>query len=194
MIGIMIQNCLQPTGTRVYKDTVAIFLLLFALLAGLIGDAFINPVKAVVFTIDNSAPSEISIQVGGGGRSINRVRFKVSSTEIGNGTPIDSHQGINIYLVIRATAANPLTGFLTVDSSTPLNNGSGATILASEISWTASKGHIPSGSYLDTSNQLLASFTSSVRVEDRHTFSYANRNIYDAGTYNGQVTYTWSAP
>ena len=173
----MIQNCLQPTGTRVYKDTVAIFLLLFALLAGLIGDAFINPVEAVVFTIGNSAPPEISIRVGGGGRSISRVHFKVSSTEVGNGTPVAGHQGIKIYLVIRATAANPITGFLTVDSSTPLDNGSGATIPASEISWTASDGDIPSGSYLDTSNQLLVSFTSSVRVEDQHTFSYANRNI-----------------
>ena len=71
---------------------------------------------------------------------------------------------------------------------------SGATIPTSEISWTARDGDIPSGSYLGISNQSLASFTSSVRVVDRLTFSYANQNIYDAGTYNGQVTYTWSAP
>jgi hypothetical protein len=169
-------------------------MLLFALLAGGVVDALINPVEAMVFNIRNGAPPEISIRVGSGGSNVNRVDFLVPSADIGTGTPVDGNRNINIRLVIRATAANPLTGFLTVDSSTPLDNSSGATIGMSEISWTARNGDIPSGNYAETSNQQLASFTSSVRVSDRHTFSYANRTIYDAGTYNGQVTYTWSAP
>lgn len=148
----------------------------------------------MVFNIRNEAPAEISIHVGSGGSNIKVVNFVVSSADIGNGTPVDGDKRINIRLVIRSSAANPLTGYLTVDSSTPLDNGSGATIPASEISWTARYGDIPSGSFADTGNQPLASFTSSVRVADWHTFSYANRNIYEAGTYNGQVTYTWSAP
>jgi len=169
-------------------------MLMFALLAAGVVDALGNPVEAMVFNIKNGAPPEISIRVGSGGKNISRVDFVVPGADIGTGTPIDGNRKINIRLVIRATAANPLTGFLTVDSSIPLDNGSGATIAASEISWTARGGDIPSGSYAGSSNQFLASFTSSVRVMDQHSFSYANRNIYDAGTYNGQVTYTWSAP
>ena len=176
------------------KDFIAMVVLLFTLLAGGVLDTLGNPVEARVFNIRNGAPPEISIRVGSGGRNISRVDFLVPSADIGSGIPVDSNRKINIRLVIRAPAANPLTGFLTVDSSTPLDNGSGATIPASEISWTARSGDIPSGSFAGTSNQPLASFTSSARVTDRHTFSYANRNIYDAGTYNGQVTYTWSAP
>jgi len=189
MIGKMKHTCLVTT-----KDTVVATMLLLALAVCVIGDAASNTTEAMVFVIKDDAPPEISIQVGSGGRNISRVNFLVPSAEIGNGTPIDSHKKINIRLLIRAPASNPLTGFLTVDSSTPLDNSSGSTIPASEISWTARHGDIPSGSFAGTSNQPLASFTSSIRMFDRHTFSYANRNIYDAGTYNGQVTYTWSAP
>lgn len=185
---------LLSTGTRVYKGSVTLVLLLIPLLACIIGDTLNNAVGAMVFNIRNEAPAEISIHVGSGGSNIKVVNFVVSSADIGNGTPVDGDKRINIRLVIRSSAANPLTGYLTVDSSTPLDNGSGATIPASEISWTARYGDIPSGSFADTGNQPLASFTSSVRVADWHTFSYANRNIYEAGTYNGQVTYTWSAP
>ncbi|RLA00856.1 MAG: hypothetical protein DRQ45_06790 [Gammaproteobacteria bacterium] len=189
MIVIMMQTRLLPN-----KDTAAMVLLLFALLAGGIFDAVNNTVEAVVFNISNRAVPLLSIRVGSGGSTINRVNFDVSSAAIGNGTPIAGSRRITFRLVIRAPASSPLTAFLTVDSSTPLDNGSGATIPVSEISWTSRDGDIPSGNYAGTSNQLLASFTSSVRVVERQTFSYENRNIYDAGTYNGQVTYTWSAP
>jgi len=190
----MMQTRLLLTGTRPCKDKTVIAMLVVVLLAGGIADAAGNMAEAVVFNISNRAVPLISIRVGSGGSVINRVNFNVSSAAIGNGTPVAGSRRILFRLVIRAPAGNPLTGFLTVDSSTPLVNGSGATIPASEISWTARDGDIPSGSYAGTSNQLLASFTSSVRVVDRHTFSYANGNIYEAGTYNGQVTYTWSAP
>jgi hypothetical protein len=189
MIVIMMQTHLLSI-----KDTAAMVMLLFALLAGVIGDAANNPAEAVVFNIANRAVPRLSIRVGSSGSTINRVNFDVSSAAIGNGTPVAGSSRINFRLVIRAPASNPLTAFLTVDSSTPLGNGSGATIPVSDIRWTARDGDIPSGSYAGTINQLLASFTSSVRVTDRHTFSYLNQNIYDAGTYNGQVTYTWFAP
>ena len=169
-------------------------LLIFALLAGWITDAINNPAAATVFNIGNGSPAEIFIQVGSR-NSISRVRFRVDADDVGSGNPVNGNRSIDIQLFIRAPAANPLTGFLTVDSSTPLSKGRGdriATIPISEISWTGSS--IPSGSFAGTSSQQLASFTSSVEVSDRHTFSYKNRNIYDAGNYKGQVTYTWFAP
>jgi len=171
----------------------AMLLLISAMLAGWITDAINNPAAATVFNIGNGSPAEISIRVGSSS-SISRVRFSVADDDVGSGNPVDGSRRITIRLFIRAPAANPLTGFLTVDSSTPLSNGSGTTIPVSEISWTSSSGEIPSDTFAGTSSQQLASFTRSVRVTDRHTFSYKNRNIYDAGTYNGQVTYTWFAP
>lgn len=147
-----------------------------------------------MFTLKDAAPPEILIQVGGGGKSIHTVTFDVPLANAGDGTPIAGSRRIWIRLEIRSTAATPLTGFLTVDSSTPLDNGAGGTIPVSDISWTSEDGEIPSGSYTGTSNQLLASFSGSLRIRDRLSFSFANDALYDAGTYTGQVTYTWSAP
>jgi len=173
-----------------FKSCVA---LLTVLAAAALHDGYINTAGAVVFNINDRTTPLISIRVGNR-NSISRVDFTVTGTDVGNGTPVDGNRGINFTLVIRATAANPLTGFLTVDSATPLDNGSGGIMPATEINWVARDGDIPSGSYAGTTNQTLASFVSSVRVRDRHTFQYRNTNIFDAGTYNGQVTYTWAAP
>jgi len=189
MMAGMMYTYRAPTN-----NSVTAALLLVALLAGCLADACYNPAKAVVFNIGNQATPEISIKVGGGGGTITRVNFTVPGAQVGDDTDVAGNRQINFRLIIRAPASNPLTGFLTVDSSTELSNGNGATIPVSEISWTARDGDIPSGNFTDAVDQPLVSFTSSVRVVDRHTFSYANRNIYDAGTYNGQVTYTWSAP
>jgi hypothetical protein len=186
---VMMQTPLQRC-----PGTVAIAVLMTSLVTGTLADAISNGPQAAVFNIGNQAVPEISIRVGNPGATINRVDFDVMNSEVGDGTPVAGSQRITIRLVIRAPASSPLTGFLTVDSSTPLANSGGATIPVSEISWTARDGDIPSGSFGGSTNQLLASFTSSTRVLDRHSFSYANRNIHDAGTYNGQVTYTWSAP
>ena len=167
--------------------------LLSLLASALLHDSYTNTAGAVVFNLRDVTIPTLSIRVGAR-NSISRVRFSVQGTGVGNGIPVDGNRQINFTLVLRATAATPLTGFLTVDSATPLNNGSGATMPTSEISWVARDGDIPSGSYAGTTNQPLASFVSSVRVRDLHTFQYKNANVYDAGTYNGQVTCTWAAP
>jgi hypothetical protein len=147
---------------------------------------------AAVFTLNGNAKESLSIRIGGG--NISTVTFVVPAASTGNGTPVSGSQQIDIRLVIRAPAARPLIGFLTVDSSVPLQNGAGGSILLTSISWTASDGSIPSGSFNGTTSQLLASFPSSARIDETHTFSFANDALYDPGTYNGQITYTWSAP
>lgn len=149
--------------------------------------------NAVVFTLNDRATPRITIRVGHPNK-INTVTFDVSGSNPGDGTPIQGSEWVLIRLEIRATAANPLTGILSVNSAIPLNNGAGTTIPTSKISWISGAGTIPSGTYAGISNQTLASFTSSVRAEDRHTFFYANDTVYDSGTYTGQVTYTWFVP
>jgi hypothetical protein len=152
---------------------------------------------AVTFTLKDNTKPRITIQVGKRGQSENQidtVSFTVPSVSPGDGTPIRGSDDIAISLELRTTASNPLTAFLTVDSATPLINGQGSTIPTSKISWIANDGDIPSGAFAGTSNQLLVSYSGYVSVTDQHTFYYANDAVYDAGTYNGQVTYTWFVP
>jgi hypothetical protein len=99
-----------------------------------------------------------------------------------------------MHLEIRSPASNPLVGYLTADSSQPLSNGAGDSIPLTDISWTSTRGSIPSGTFGGISNQLLGSFPSSTRISDKHIFYYANDALYDPGTYTGQIIYTWSAP
>ena len=169
----------------------AAFLLL--LTTGVLHDSLLNTAQAKVFTLKNVATPTLSIQVGDK-KKVTEVSFDVAAADIGSAIPVDGTKKIKFTLILRATAANPLTGFLTVDSATPLSNGGGGILPTSQISWIAKDGDIPSGTFAGTTNQPLTSFVSSRRVTDTHNFLYLNQNVYDAGTYTGQVTYTWAAP
>ena len=167
---------------------------LLPLLAGLAA-CHAGLAAAAVFILNNPGNnSKMSIRIGSTGGTINSVTFDVPAANTGDGTPVSGSEQIDIDLEIRAPAANPLTGFLTVDSSVSLSNGAGGSIPLTSISWTASDGDIPSGSFNGTASQLLASFPSSANITETHTFTFANDALYDPGTYNGQITYTWSAP
>lgn len=153
-------------------------------------------IDAITFNLKNKAPPKIRIYVGKGG-NVSEVAFSVTASQLGTGTVITGSPPVEITLEIQATAANPLTGFLTVNSlSHPLtiDSGSGNTIPFSEISWTASEGVIPSGVFNETLAQPVISFPSSQGIEDVHTFHYENTRAIEAGTYEGRVIYTWSAP
>jgi len=153
---------------------------------------------AVVFNLNNRATPRINIRVGAAGSNITEVAFTVPAGQIGDTNPITAAGRVRIQVVIRASAANPLTGFLTVDSlSNPLENtdpGSTSSIPFSEISWTAQDGDIPSGKFQDEIDQDIVSFQSSQRYRDFHTFSYANTLEIESGTYEGHVIYTWAVP
>jgi hypothetical protein len=152
--------------------------------------------EAIIFNLKNQANPRISIRVGGG--NISEVAFTVPAAQLGDGTAITGSQTIRIQVQIRASGANPLTAFLTVDSLTnPLeidDPGSSSTIPFSHISWTARDGDIPSGSFTEAIDQPIVDFVSSQRYRDVHTFTYANTLDLEAGTYTGQVIYTWAVP
>jgi len=151
--------------------------------------------EAITFNLNNRANPRISIRVGGGG---SEVAFTVPAAQLGNGTAIPGSRTIRIQVQLRASGANPLTAFLTVDSlSHPLeidDPGSSSTIPFSHISWTSRDGDIPSGSFTETVDQPIVDFVSSQRYRDFHTFSYENTLDLEAGTYSGQVIYTWAVP
>jgi len=149
----------------------------------------------ITMNLKNSAPPIISIRVGNPNR-VNEVTFNVLTNQLGNGTPIVGSKRIRIEVEIRATAANPLTGSLTVDSvSKPLTNTSSSSIIPfSEISWESQDDDIPSGVFEEKVDQHIVSFQSSQRYRDRHTFIYANTKPIESGTYTGSVIYTWAIP
>ena len=154
--------------------------------------------EAITFNLNNRANPRLSIRVGAGGSNISEVAFSVPASQLGDGTVITGSQTIRIQLDIRASAANPLTAYLTADSfSNPLQintAGSTSSIPFSHISWTAQDGDIPSGTFTGAIDQRLVDFPSSQRYRDFHTFYYANTLNLEAGTYTGRVIYTWAVP
>jgi hypothetical protein len=155
---------------------------------------------AIIFNLDvRKNKPKITILVGDPGEGkgrVNLVTFTVPASQLGNGTPVTGSSTVPIHVVIQATAANPLTGYLTVDSfSKPLTNDSSAsTIPFSEISWDNSENTIPAGSFDGSPNQPIISFQSSRGYSDSLIFSYANTMLIEHGTYKGSVRYTWAIP
>jgi len=143
------------------------------------------------------APAEVRIRVGSAG-GITTVRHNVPATNVGDGTPVAGTPN-NIRIEASARRANIFsalfTNFIvTVDSSTPLTNGTDI-ISFTNISWTAQDGDIPSGSFTGSPAQVILTPTSAIwRVRDRHRFYYNNTQIIPYGTYTGRVTYTVSVP
>ena len=155
-------------------------------------------VEAITFNLNNRANPRLSIRVGAGGNNISEVAFSVPASQLGDGSVITGSKTIRIQVELRASGANPLTAYLTVDSfSNPLQiNAAGSTssIPFSHISWTARDGDIPSGTFAGTIDQPIVDFPSSQRYRDIHTFTYDNTLGLEAGTYTGRVIYTWAVP
>lgn len=169
------------------------------LLAGLIvciaQFVWVPAAEAIVINLPNRATPRISIRVGAGGNRISTVEFTVPATDIGSDNPVTGIPSIRIRLVIRGPAASPVTGILSADSySNPLTSNRGNTIPFSDISWTSSNGDIPSGTFTESTSQILATFQSSRQIIDTHTFTYANTGAVAEGVYAGRVVYTWAAP
>ena len=104
--------------TRHHLKLIASVFFSSTLLCPLSGDA-------ITFDLKNKATPKIKISVGEGG-NVNEVAFSVPASQLGTGTVITGSPPVEITLEIQATAANPLTGFLTVNSlSHPLTIDSG---------------------------------------------------------------------
>jgi len=154
---------------------------------------YIPSTEASVVSIRSRNPPRLILRVGAGGNNISVVDFPVTAAQIGDGSPITGTPRIRMDMRIRATPPFSRVATLTVDSSTPLANGP-ATLPMSNISWAAQQGDIPGGVFNDTISQFIVSYPNSFRIRDWHTFSYANTQILEPGTYAGRVTYTLAMP
>jgi len=142
-------------------------------------------------------PAEVRIRVGAR-RGVTTVTHNVPATNVGDGTPVAG--GPNRILIeasarrVDFSSASSTNFIITVDSSTPLTNGTDI-IPFTNISWTARDGDIPSGTFTGSPAQVILAPTSAIsRVSDRHRFYYNNTQIIPYGTYTGRVTYTVSVP
>ena len=151
-----------------------------------------QPAYGVTVIIRSSLPPSVFIRVGSAGGRVSEVDFAIPSANVGDGTPITGRRQIQIRVRARAFPANSRIVNLVADSSNPLVNGTSTTPFTS-ISWISSDADIPSGTF-NGGTQLLMSFFNSRRIRSRHTFSYSNTQVLEAGTYTGTVTYTLSMP
>ena len=98
----------------------------------------------------------------------------------------------------RLPGAAATTAVLQVTTPTGLTSGANV-IPFNQISWTSTAlgnaaADIPAGTFVSGGTLFLRNFAANTYVENCHTFRYANTNVVAAGTYNGQATYTLTAP
>lgn len=151
--------------------------------------------------------------------AVNLVQVTVPAAQVGNGVDqamtSNSTQSTSLYGDGNNTCPTPSTqvmvgaGYrrnsgntsatLSVSSPTSLTSASGDTIPFTEISWTVSApgssapNVIPAGTF-NGGVQTLATVPGNTYYENCHSFSYGNSAVRAAGTYDGRVTYTLSAP
>jgi hypothetical protein len=88
---------------------------------------------------------------------------------------------------------------LAAQADAALVNAGGSTIPFSTISWVSGGAGdatptIPSGTFVGGSTQTLLSVSRNTWFESCLQFNYANSQLVPAGTFNGRVRYTLTAP
>lgn len=99
----------------------------------------------------------------------------------------------------RMPGASASTAVLQVTTPAGLTSGVNS-IPFSQISWASTSignnsiADIPAGTFVNGGTLFLRSFAANNYVENCHAFTYANTNIVPAGIYQGQASYTLTAP
>ncbi len=145
---------------------------------------------AVTFAIATGSRA-ISVQIGSAGGTIDKVTFNLTAANVGNGTPVVGTPAIQVIVAARDVVTRTIQ--VVADSSSPLVSGA-ATLPFTQISWTASDADIPSGTFSGAAGQMIVTFPTSFQLQNTHTFSYANTQVLQPGTYSGRVTYTITMP
>ena len=163
-----------------------------ALLTGLLLFALALPSFAITFRVRHTAESQVFLQIGSGGGTIDQVTFDVPAANLGDATPIQGDITILVFAWARARNASYVAE-LTADSSQPLRNGSEMLPFQDNISWTSSDTDIPGGVFNGGVQTLTTFRTSRVRY-NWQTFIFRNASVLAPGTYTGRVTYTLALP
>lgn len=143
----------------------------------------------ITFLADRANPI-VRLRVGSGS-GISVINFDVPGSGVGSGVPVEGDSSVRVVMTSRFSSPQAMS--ITVDSSAGLIDGSNS-IPVSEVSWTSTDGDVPASNFSGSTNQSVFTFTSSQRLRDRLTFSYANSTVVPAGEYSGRVIYTVVLP
>ena len=61
------------------------------------------PAQSAVFSVRNKPPPQIQLTIGSGGSQISEVKFNVTASELGNGTPVRGNPPVRSVVANRAT-------------------------------------------------------------------------------------------
>lgn len=138
-------------------------------------------------------PTILYLQIGTVGATIDVVSCTLADIP-GTGAVAMTPNGANpVPVRVAALVGAAAAVRLLANSSTALSNGAGGNIPFDQISWAAG-GAFSAGTFNNGAAQVLDAFAGSGNRTGTYTFSYANANYYDTGTYTGRVTYTLSSP
>jgi hypothetical protein len=151
--------------------------------------AFAIPADALRITVGLPLPY-VYIRVGPTG-PVQTVNFTVAAGQAGNGTAVVGTPTVEVRVIGRRTFFGGSNYVVTLDSSSPLVNGSGNTLPFSNFSWTALEGEFAAGTFTNSAAQAFFQYNGPfMGFQDTLTFRYANTSVYPAGTYTGQVSFT----
>lgn len=153
--------------------------------------------------------------------TINVVSVTVPAAQVGNGTAqsmttnstasislLDNYAFCNLpgqlyvggFYRSTSNTAGSATATLVANVPASLTNAGGQTIPFSQIRWTSSGNGdsgaqpFPAGTFPAGGTRTLGTISRNQWAESCHTYSFLNSAVRAAGTYNGRVTYTLSAP
>lgn len=148
-------------------------------------------------------PRFLALRVGTSGTPIDLVSFTVPAANVGNATPVAGTGGdLGAGSVTASVLGNGGNVTLQATTGGPIGNGASGTIDWSEITTSSSNPSLPAPVLANGASAGVAVGATSgvVNQTATWTYSYANSNVVEAGTYGGvntnnsRVTYTASLP
>lgn len=148
-------------------------------------------------------PRFLSLRVGTAGAPVDLVSFNVPAANVGNATPVAGTGGdLGAGSVTATVLGNGGNVTLQATTGGPIGNGSAGQIDWSEITTASSNPSLPAPVLANGASAGVAVAAASGVVNQTATwsYSYANTDVVESGTYGGvntnnsRVTYTASLP
>jgi hypothetical protein len=165
------------------------------------GAGALNTSARVDFQI--TIPRFLALRVGTTGAPVDLVSFTVPAANVGNATPVAGTGGdLGAGSVTASVLGNGGNVTLQATTAGPIGNGSAGAINWSQITTASSNPSLPAPVLANGASAGVAVGATSgvVNQTATWTYSYANTDVIEAGTYGGvntnnsRVTYTASLP
>lgn len=148
-------------------------------------------------------PRFLSLRVGTAGAPVDLVNFNVPAANVGNATPVAGTGGNLGSGAVTATVLGN-GGNVTLQATTggPIGNGGAGSLNWSQITTASSNPSLPAPVLANgaSAGVAVAATSGVVNQTATWTYSYANTDVIEAGTYGGvntnnsRVTYTAALP